>query len=728
MANRIKRNVGIDADSQNIGNWSVGLEGTAMGPTSVTGFRNGINPPAGGYTIYTDGVNVRTAGNDVELINILNKLGASLPEGDTALALQWAKDNGVLVVNKCFDNIVTDGLIFNVDGKHVASYIKNQATTNILSAGDPELNNSIAWTNSGQWSLSEDATDIAPPFTTGASGLKIMRGISVTTGSQHWGCAGFSGAANTTYTISVWFRQNRAGSSQPYFRTNVNNNSLGNFNYNGNTNSGTWPVNKWIRISCTATLQSNETGAYLSNYIGGAVGDIVWYYAPMVELGSQMSPFVHGSRSENSTWYDLSGNNRNAVKSGSPVFNQEGYWQFRNENGDGDFEYFRTNFNGGVLKAANTTSEWTIEATFRDMGSAYGSENIIAGRLGHHSGLLQKSSGGGVYAQIRTDAGGTGQIYIDGGATTDGVWTHSVLTYKDRTAKLYVNGELVGSQTMSSAYSIFGHNDDFYIGGMSNNMYRSYIDLSSVRVYSKELSQEEVRRNYFGGGIEGATRPRLVVDPANPKSFVEGDTVLSDMTYGDQFIIEGAGVKSNENNGILKLEGGRIYMASPGWYGKMAISWWMKMNGAPNGNFYTESYRGSGGCARIYSWLNGEGTFTFYIWDNSSYGAGMGGSFGTTTTTNVCDGQWHHITCQWSNGTGNKPRGIYVYVDGAQEGWTDCIGNDGSYAHLHLGGVTGCLGEITHHVDLGPIVQYTNYNLTDQEVYQNYSAYAARFK
>jgi hypothetical protein len=38
------------------------------------------------------------------------------------------------------------------------------------------------------------------------------------------------------------------------------------------------------------------------------------------------------------------------------------------------------------------------------------------------------------------------------------------------------------------------------------------------------------------------------------------------------------------------------------------------------------------------------------------------------------------------------------------------------------------MGEATHNVDFGPIIHYKNYNLSDNEVYQNYSAHAARFK
>ena len=89
--------------------------------------------------------------------------------------------------------------------------------------------------------------------------------------------------------------------------------------------------------------------------------------------------------------------------------------------------------------------------------------------------------------------------------------------------------------------------------------------------------------------------------------------------------------------------------------------------------------------------------------------------------------EWYHITCQWSNGSGNQPRGIYVYVNGQLEGYTDMVGNDGGYQHWHLGGSYGCLGDKTHNCYLGPIMFYKNYNLTDDEVLQNYNAHSARF-
>ena len=196
------------------------------------------------------------------------------------------------------------------------------------------------------------------------------------------------------------------------------------------------------------------------------------------------------------TWTDLSGNGYNATKSGNPSYNSDGWWEFRNANGDSDYEYFNLTMDEGILKSTNTTGAWSLETWWRDAGSAYGSENIIVGRSGHHSGILQWSGGAGVRGQIRSNAGGTGQIQTANIATTNNMWMHVVFAYNNRTSKLYINGTLEETDTMSTSYTIYGHSNTMYIGGISNNYYRTYADIAVVKAYNKELNSVDVLQNY----------------------------------------------------------------------------------------------------------------------------------------------------------------------------------------------------------------------------------------
>jgi hypothetical protein len=147
-----------------------------------------------------------------------------------------------------------------------------------------------------------------------------------------------------------------------------------------------------------------------------------------------------------------------------------------------------------------------------------------------------------------------------------------------------------------------------------------------------------------------------------------------------------------------------------------------------DGYFYTENFRGEGGCARIYSWMNSNGTFSYNVWDNSSIATFGTGSRSVTTTTNVQDGNWHQITCIWSNGSSNRARGLYVFVNGVQEGYQDMIGNDGAYASMHLGGSFGCVGTFASNSYIGPVQQYSGVAFNDGQVRQNYNAHFTRFK
>lgn len=141
MANRIKYNSGIDTESLNIGNWSVGLFGAGGGPTSATGFYAGIDPQYG-YVIYASGISVRTAQNDDELISIINSMGdnSSTIQG----SLNFAKNNDILIIRGSYDNITTESLVAYYDPSKVASYpgyntVYSLNNGNTLSIGDPNL-------------------------------------------------------------------------------------------------------------------------------------------------------------------------------------------------------------------------------------------------------------------------------------------------------------------------------------------------------------------------------------------------------------------------------------------------------------------------------------------------------------------------------------------------------------------------------------------------------------
>lgn len=72
-----------------------------LGPSSLTGFYQGIDAPSGGYAVYglggPSGVTVRVAANDTELNTILIQDGAT----GTTLSQNtaWANSTGLVLIN-----------------------------------------------------------------------------------------------------------------------------------------------------------------------------------------------------------------------------------------------------------------------------------------------------------------------------------------------------------------------------------------------------------------------------------------------------------------------------------------------------------------------------------------------------------------------------------------------------------------------------------------------------
>lgn len=100
VTNHIK--IGASAiNSISVGDFSVGVSGGAdYGPTSDTGFYNGIVPPSGGYVIYvskvSQGPSIHVAYNDSHCIQKLLKMGSNA--NNISDALTWASAQSNILV------------------------------------------------------------------------------------------------------------------------------------------------------------------------------------------------------------------------------------------------------------------------------------------------------------------------------------------------------------------------------------------------------------------------------------------------------------------------------------------------------------------------------------------------------------------------------------------------------------------------------------------------------
>ena len=151
------------------GGFSVGVkDGADYGPTSSTGFWNGVKPPVGGYTIYVDkasqGPSIHVASNDAQCITILKAMGAT---GTTISdVLTWADGQSNMAI---------------LSAELTLGDLPGGGTTYTI--GQAALGGIIAYINGGG--------------STGTSGL-VASVSDISTGAE-WGCIGtaLSGADGT---------------------------------------------------------------------------------------------------------------------------------------------------------------------------------------------------------------------------------------------------------------------------------------------------------------------------------------------------------------------------------------------------------------------------------------------------------------------------------------------------------------------------------------------------
>lgn len=178
---------------------------------------------------------------------------------------------------------------------------RGEATTNIAYSTNNYLNsNGNWWTNSGATIFNDNDTSLPKPviLNVDTTNLRIFSStVTVAGGNQQLGSSIIPISPSTQYTMTIyyWF-SGTSMQAAPYVRTQVNNNSLANFAYNGDTNYLNWPRRTWIRLSATFTTQANETGVYMSSYTGDTAGEKLAYFGYQLEQRSYATPLVLGAR------------------------------------------------------------------------------------------------------------------------------------------------------------------------------------------------------------------------------------------------------------------------------------------------------------------------------------------------------------------------------------------------------------------------------------------------
>ena len=391
------------------------------------------------------------------------------------------------------------GLIFGYDMSETANCYKGEPTVNLSynngQGGSEYLGAPITWVNAGSWEYNDNETDVPKPSIPGVdtTNLRVISGRGTASSSEiQFGCGFTYVSPSTTYNVSVWYRQSRAGVSQPYLRTNITNVGLGTLAYNGNTSSSTWPVNEWIRITASGTTASNEDGIYISNYLGNSVNDKIWYFGHQVEQKDHMTPLVVGTRGINTGLFNLADNTpitlTNLSYDSSANFSFDG----TDDNMDADVQLTYGNCSIEMI------CKWT--SSVNDLFTA--GSGVMGDGISGGTYLMAKASSSAFWVSMYSPQVLGGSWYNYGGSNhsvatslSTNTYYHITLVNNQSTWLFYVNGSLAGSSN---------HNYVSNTGATRLGIFRNHVqnvgnagEVKMFKVYNNQtLNSTDVSINY----------------------------------------------------------------------------------------------------------------------------------------------------------------------------------------------------------------------------------------
>ena len=151
MPNPIKYNTGAETLALQKGNFWIGTGAVGKGPTSTTGYYNGITPPSGGYTLYLNkasgGPSIYCPANDAALISLTNSIaGASYTTAQQCFNYYYTQTDKMCLSQDYpvdFPYIVLDGLVLYVDAGITLSYPGSGTTWTDINGLGPKNNGTL---------------------------------------------------------------------------------------------------------------------------------------------------------------------------------------------------------------------------------------------------------------------------------------------------------------------------------------------------------------------------------------------------------------------------------------------------------------------------------------------------------------------------------------------------------------------------------------------------------
>lgn len=219
--------------------------------------------------------------------------------------------------------------------------------------------------------------------------------------------------------------------------------------------------------------------------------DSSFYHNNVQVYNLAFGPYVTNMVSDGAGLLDISGNNYHISLASPPVLFDSGGYYFNTDS----FGATVIPVAGSVLDNLSNNSH-TYEIWFKLLGTPPGLyAGYLFGRQGYHEGFYHdKSPSNTIKVTIWYNDVTAAAIGVTRSLNT---WYHAayVANVEESSAKLYINGDLVDSLTLTKQLRQYASTTPYCIGGSSVD-YSSNSIVSSVKAYSRALTAAEIQQNF----------------------------------------------------------------------------------------------------------------------------------------------------------------------------------------------------------------------------------------
>jgi len=540
IPNKIKFVTSATTGTIKAGNFILGInDNITYGPTSVSGFYQGLSPVFSVYTVYQNkvsgGPSTFRPNNDSEFIGLAKALGGTNVTGVTDGLVYLNSQSSIIAVNRDYEDIVTSGLTLNLDAGFTPSYRRSGTTWTDLSfsGNNGVLTNGPTFSFSGSGSIVFDGVDdyvnIPTSITMGSQNTVIgfikLSGTNSDTvvfcpeanGIDNWlgiqsnrillyateisdvNNFAIQGITNLDTSDSIWYQivstiNNNVATiylNGVQENTVTKNFTIGSWTSNANLGRrGGFSQTRYFKGSISSVQVYNRVlspteivqnyQAQFPRFLGENIvsNGLVFY----VDAGYRPSYPTTGT-----TWYDVSGlTGKTATLFNGPTYSSANGGSILY---DGTDDYVRLPTNNGL----QPSSELTLEVWFKSLGNNSKIQGLLY--LNYGTGLRLEPNGS---IHIRINSSGSLQTFITTSTYFNNSWNQATLTIKSNTAILYVNSTIVDQYSITyNGSSPF----DTTIGGVGTDSNDSanrgfYGNISIARVYNRVLNQSEITQNF----------------------------------------------------------------------------------------------------------------------------------------------------------------------------------------------------------------------------------------